>query len=45
MVIIIKECLVVTGDSFLSEFKNKTEIYNVINKVQLSQNAICVYVR
>jgi hypothetical protein len=45
MVIIIKECLVVAGDSFLSEFKNKTETYNVINKVQLSQNAICVYVQ
>jgi hypothetical protein len=45
MVFIIKECSVVAGDSFLSEFKNKTEIYNVINNVQLFQNAICVYVQ
>lgn len=42
MVIIIKECLVVAGDSFLREFKNKTEICNVINKVQLFQNAVCM---
>jgi len=45
MVITFKECLVVAGDSFLSEFTNKTEICNLINKVQLSQNAICVYVQ
>lgn len=43
MVIIVRESLVVAGDSFLSEFKIKTQICNVINKVQLSQNALCVY--
>ena len=41
-VIINKECLAVAGDSLLSEFKDKTETRNVINKVQLSQNAVCM---
>jgi hypothetical protein len=32
----IKECLVVAGDSLLNEFKNKTEICSAIKAMQLS---------
>jgi hypothetical protein len=37
---VMKECLVVAGDSLFIEFKNKTEICNAIKEVQLSQSII-----
>jgi hypothetical protein len=37
---VIKECLVVAGDSLFNEFKNKTEISNASKEVQLSQSTI-----
>jgi hypothetical protein len=36
----IKECLVVAGNSLCNEFKNKTEICNAIKEVQLSQSTV-----
>jgi hypothetical protein len=37
---VIKECLVVAGDSIFNEFKNKTEICNAIKEVQLSRSTV-----
>jgi hypothetical protein len=37
---VIKECLVVAGDSLFNEFKNKTEICNAIKGVQLSRSTV-----
>jgi hypothetical protein len=37
---VIKECLVVAGNSLFNEFKNKTEICNVVKDIQLSQSTI-----
>jgi len=37
---VIKECLVVAGNSLFNEFKNKTEICNAVKEVQLSQSTI-----
>jgi hypothetical protein len=37
---VIKECLVVAGDSLFNEFKNKTGMCNAIKEVQLSRNTV-----
>jgi hypothetical protein len=37
---VIKECLVVAGDSLFNEFKYKTEICNAIKEVQLSRSTV-----
>jgi hypothetical protein len=37
---VIKECLVVAGDSLFNKFKNKTEICNAIKEVQLSRSTV-----
>jgi hypothetical protein len=37
---VIKECLVVAGDSLFNDFKNKTKICNAIKEVQLSRRTV-----
>jgi hypothetical protein len=37
---VIKECLIVTGNSLFNEFKNKTEICDAVKEVQLSRSTI-----
>jgi hypothetical protein len=37
---VIKECLVVAGNSLLNEFKNKTEMCNTNKEVQLSRSTV-----
>jgi hypothetical protein len=37
---VVKECLVVAGDSLFNEFKNKTKVCNPIMEFQLSQSTI-----